>query len=141
MGFKLSIRDNDQDEYVNQQGGFEYERMRQMPAPYQQGPMMYPPQQGYQQASLPARVMPTPTRQFSETNTRHLSTNDPMVNLSEIAARKGFNVPPVLIAAVGGAVAWGMFQQMVIAGAVAAGAYLFSGMGKNKGGGGGAPQQ
>lgn len=66
------------------------------------------------------------------TEEKTFRTNDPMVKLSEAAASRGFNVPPVAMAAIGGAVAWGMFQQMVIAGAVAAGAYLLSGMGKNK---------
>lgn len=63
------------------------------------------------------------------TEERTMRTNDPMVKLSEAAASKGFNVPPVLMAAAGGAIAWGMFQQMVIAGAIAAGAYLLT-MGK-----------
>lgn len=138
MAFKLKIRDEEID--------IQQDRSGMSMARYEHGNM----QRGghYQHSSYEheseyvhptvMRNQVTPDRYVTRSET--VNTNDPLVNLSNMAAKKGFNVPPVAMAAIGGAVAWGMFQQMVIAGAIAAGAYLFTSMGKNKGGGDGGAQ-
>lgn len=52
-------------------------------------------------------------------------TRDPAVDLQGLVKRStGFDVHPALIAAVVGAAGWGMFRDMLIAGAIAAGGYL-----------------
>lgn len=135
MGVKLTVREREQVdfEYEDPDDGYQRGQMSRY-----NGADMQRSGRSVSMARINDGVLQNRTTQDRYvTEERTMRTNDPMVKLSEVAASKGFNIPPVLIAAVGGAVAWGMFQQMVIAGAVAAGAYLFSQNGKKKPEGGG----
>lgn len=123
MGLKLTIRDTDEEqEYV------------QPPAAYMQ-PMqpMYPVHQGYpMQAYQQPRPPKGQSRNFTETVTRHLMTDDPMLKLSDHAKSKGLDLHPALIAGVCGAIAWVMFKDALVVGAIAAAAYFVFVAGKKK---------
>lgn len=130
MGVKLTVREreNIDFEYEDDDDGYRRGQMSRY-----HGADMARGGRSVSMARYNDGVIPNRTTQDRYvTEERTTRTNDPMVKLSEVAASKGFNVPPVLIAAAGGAIAWGMFQQMVIAGAIAAGAYLFTSMNKGK---------
>jgi hypothetical protein len=115
MGLKLTIRDTDQEE----------EEQYQPAQPVYMQPMqtMYPVQQAYPMQTHRPRAPKAQSRSFTETVTRHLMTDDPMVKLSDHAKSKGMDISPVLIAGALGAVAWVMFKDALVVGGIVAAAY------------------